>query len=222
MKVACLVSGGKDSLYACYIAMHYGWEIKCLIAVYPKKNSWMYHGQNIHLLPFISKAIGLPLLMKESEGEKEKELDDLKELIGKAKVEGVVSGAIASEYQRTRIEKICHEINVKSFTPIWHKNQEMLLHDLIEANFKVIITAVAAYGLNKSWLGRKIDEKCIADLKILNGRYGINMAGEGGEYETLVLDCPLYKKSLKVNKAIKKWDGNRGSYDIIEVKLLEK
>ncbi len=219
MNVACLITGGKDSIYACYVAKHYGWNIKYLIGIKPKKLSWMYHMENIHILPLVAKAMQLPLLIKESEAEKEKEIDDLKELIEKANVEGIVSGAIASEYQRTRIEKICHEIGVKSFTPIWHKKQEIILDDLIKANFKVIITAVASYGLNEKWLGREINENCVNELKLLNKKYGINVAGEGGEYETLVLYCPLYKKRIRIISAEKVWNGTRGSYIIKKATL---
>ena len=222
MRVACLITGGKDSLYACYVAMHYGWSIEALIAIKPKKLSWMYHKENVNLLPMIAKAMDIKLLMKESEAVKEEELEDLKELIKKAGVEGIIAGAIASEYQRTRIEKICHEIGVKSFLPIWHKNQEILLKDLLQAGFKVIITAVAAYGLNEKWLGRKIDEKCIEELVELNRKYGINVAGEGGEYESFVLDCPLYKKRIEIQDAEISWDGSRGSYKIKVAKLKEK
>lgn len=222
MKVACLLTGGKDSLYSCYVAMQYGWEIKCLIGIQPKKISWMYHMENIHLLPMIAEAMELPLLMKKSDAEKEKELEDLKELIKKANVEGVVSGAIASEYKRTRIEKICHEIGVKSFTPIWHKKQKTILRDLLEADFNVIITAVAAYGLNERWLGRRIDGNCIKELEKLEEKYGINVAGEGGEYETFVLDCPLYKKKIEILEAEKKWNGQRGSYEIKRAELFPK
>lgn len=222
MKVACLITGGKDSLYACYVAMNYGWEISCLIAVKPKKISWMYHIENIHILPLISEAMEIPLLMKESEAEKEEELEDLSELIEKANVEGVISGAVASEYQRTRIERVCHALNVKSFMPLWHKNQELLLSDMINTKFEIVVTAVAAYGLDEEWLGRKIDKKFIEDLRKLNRKYGLNMAGEGGEYETFVLDCPLYKKKIEIGKATKIWDGSRGSYEIKKANLVKK
>ena len=222
MKIASLISGGKDSLYATFIAMNYGWEITHLISISPQKLSWMYHKENIEIMPSIAKAMDIPLLMKESRAEKEEELEDLKELIKEARVEAVISGAIASEYQRTRIEKICHEINVKSFTPLWHKRQEELLKEMIHAGFEIIITAVAADGMGEEWLGRKINEECIEDLVELNEKYGINAAGEGGEYETMVLDCPLYKKRIEITKAEKIWDGSRGSYEIKEYRMVEK
>lgn len=222
MRVACLISGGKDSLYACYIAKQWGWEISHLIAIVPKKLSWMYHGENMHIIPLIAKSMGLPLLMKESNAEKEKELEDLKELIKEASVEGVVSGAIASEYQRTRIEKICHEINVKSFMPLWHKNQKKLLKEMICAGFLIVIDAIAAEGLGEEFLGAIINDTIIKKLEKIEEIYKINAAGEGGEYETLVLDCPIYKKKIEIIKAMKKWDGSRGIYEIKEARLLEK
>ncbi|HEC75767.1 MAG TPA: TIGR00289 family protein [Thermoplasmatales archaeon] len=222
MNVACLTSGGKDSIYALYVALHYGWNVKCLISIKPKKISWMYHMENIHLIPLISKSMELPLLMKESEAEKEKELNDLKELIEKANVDGVISGAVASEYQRTRIERICHDVGVKSFTPIWHKNEEMLLNDMLNVEFEILITAVAGHGLDERWLGRKIDYETLKEMTELNKKYEVNISGEGGEYETIVVDCPLYKYRIEIEEANVFWDGSRGSYEIRKAKLVKK
>ncbi len=69
---------------------------------------------------------------------------------------------------------------------------------LIKNKFKIIITGVFAYPLTKSWLGRKIDKKFIFDVKELQKKYKIHPAGEGGEFETFVLNCPLFKEELKV------------------------
>ncbi len=222
MKVGCLISGGKDSLYACYIAKQWGWEISHLIAIAPKKLSWMYHGENVHLIPMIAESIGLPLLMKESDAEKERELEDLKELILKAGIDAIVSGAIASEYQRTRIEKICHEAGVKSFMPLWHKNQKQLLKEMIDAGFVIVIDAIAAEGLDENLLGRVIDGDVFKKLEKVADKYKINMGSEGGEYETLVLDCPMYKKRIEILEAEKKWNGMRGIFEIRKARLVDK
>jgi len=222
MKVACLISGGKDSLYACYIAKQWGWSIEYVISVRPTKLSWMYHSENVHLMPLIAKSMNIPLLIRVSNAEKEEELNDLKELIKKAEVEGIISGAVASEYQRTRIEKICHDIGVKSFTPLWHKNQAKLLEEMLSAGFIIMIDAVAAMGLGDEFLGKIIDENMVKKFKEMEIKYGINPGGEGGEYETLVIDCPLYTKKLKVMEGSKKWQGNRGIYEVKTVELVEK
>ena len=172
----------------------------------------MFHGVNSHLIPDIAKHIGIPFLMATTTGEKEKELSDLKHLLSGIEVDGVVSGAIASEYQRTRIEGICEELDIKTFMPLWHKNQETLLFDLVDAGFRTIIVSVAAEGLGKDWLGKEIDYVCIKELVSLNKIYGLNVAGEGGEYETLVIDCPLYYHHLLIEGGKKLWRRDSGVF----------
>lgn len=96
------------------------------------------------------------------------------------------------------------------------------MYDLLKAGFEIIIVAVAAYGLDEKWLGRRINEACIEELISLNEKYGINVAGEGGEYETFVIDCPLYKKRIEIEEAVKTWDGSRGSCEIKKARLIDK
>jgi len=216
MKVAVLFSGGKDSTFSIYIARQYGWDVTHLVTLLPeKKDSWMFHSINIHLVDKLAEAMSIPLTKRITKGEKEDELEDLKKILSELDVDGVVSGAIASEYQRTRIEKVCYELGIKSFTPLWHKNQELILRDEVDACFKIVIVGVFAHGFNESWLGRSLDEKCIDDLVLLKKRYDINIAGEGGEFETLVLDCPLFKKKLVLDEVSKEWKRDSG---VLQVK----
>lgn len=219
---ACLLSGGKDSVYACYVAQQYGWNIKAVLSVIPEKLSWMYHYDNIEIVKLISEAMEIPLFSIRSDAVKEEELEDMKELINSANVDAVVAGAISSEYQRTRVEKVCHDINVKSFMPLWHKNQRQLLEEMINANFKIMIDAVAAEGLDESFLGKIMDEETLNKLIGVNRKYKINVSGEGGEYETLVLDCPMYKKRIVVERGERVWDGSRGSFVIKKARLESK
>ena len=222
MKIVSLFSGGKDSLYATYVAQQYGWEVIVLVSMIPTGDSWMFHKPNIHLTSLASKALGIPILQRRTSGKKEEELKDLEDLLSILDVDGVVSGAIASEYQRTRIEQICHRLGMKSFTPIWHKDQKMLLREMIEAGFVTIITAVSALGFDEKWLGREIDKECYRDLIELHRRYKINVSGEGGEFETLVLDCPIFSKKIFIEEMEKKWEGNRGAVKIKKARLVEK
>jgi uncharacterized protein (TIGR00290 family) len=125
MKVAALFSGGKDSVYSIYIASQWGWEITHLISLLPiNQESFMFHTINIDLVPLLSQALVIPLVSKTTHGEKETELKDLEQLLSSLPIDGVISGAIASEYQRTRIEQVCDRLDIKSHTPLWHKNQE--------------------------------------------------------------------------------------------------
>ncbi|MEA2054300.1 MAG: TIGR00289 family protein [Candidatus Thermoplasmatota archaeon] len=222
MKIACLISGGKDSLYALYIALQYGWDITHIVTISPKKLSWMYHTENIHLVDSVAESMRIPLIKKESYANKEEELEDLKSALNGLAIDGIVSGAIASEYQRTRIEKVCHELNIKSFMPLWHKKEEILMEEMIEAGFDIMIVAVAAEGLGEKWLGRIIDKDCLEELIQIRERYDINVSGEGGEYETFVLDCPLYRKKLVIEESEKERDGERVTLNIKKVGMKSK
>jgi diphthine-ammonia ligase len=215
MRVAALFSGGKDSMFAVYITQQYGWNVSHLVTLYPEKpDSWMFHSLNISLSELLAEALRIPLVKKFTHGEKETELEDLEHLLQGLDIDGVISGAIASEYQRTRIEKICDKLGIKSFTPLWHKNQELLLRDQLNAGFHSIIVGVFAEGFDATWLGKPIDGDTIDALVHLHQKYGINIAGEGGEYETLALDGPLLTKKLVIDEFQKEWNRDHGTFTV--------
>lgn len=226
MKLAVLFSGGKDSCYAMYKAMQEN-EIACLISILSEnKESYMFHTPNIHLVDLQAEAISIPLVKFTTKGEKELELKDLKDAIKQAKekyqFEGIVTGAIASVYQTDRIQKICDELNLKCINPLWKKDQKELLFELIENNFKVMIIGIFAYPLDKTWLGKELDEDIINKLIDLRDKYKINPAGEGGEIETLVLDAPFFKKKIEITDSEIDAKGNAGIIIIKDAKLTEK
>lgn len=227
MKLATLVSGGKDSLYAAWLAKERRHKIKYLIGIESENpNSYMYHVPNINLVKKISEVMNLPIKYTVTKGKKEEELKKLREVLKSVKEEicGVVSGALASNYQRSRIEKICEELRLESLTPLWGIDEEEYMEDLIQNNFEVIITSAAAQGLDKSWLGREINRKSLEELKRLKEKYKIHLAGEGGEYESLVLDCPLYEKRLEIVDSEIEWDEktSSGKLKIKKVKMKKK
>ena len=208
MKLGILSSGGKDSTYSAWLAKEYDYELTCLISIFSEnQESYMFHTPSIKQVKKQAEGMEIPLIIQKTEGNKEEELKDLEKAIEKAKqkykIEGIVTGAIRSIYQSLRIQKICNKLNLECFNPIWQKNEEEYLAELIQNKFKVILTGVFAYPLNESWLGKEINREFINELKKINQTYKINIAGEGGEYETFVLNCPLFKKELKIiNKRI--------------------
>jgi len=214
MKLGLLFSGGKDSTYAGFLAEKYGHEIVCLISIESKNlESYMFHTPSISQTVKQSGNMKIPIIVQKTTGKKESELKDLKKAIKNAKkeynIEGIVTGAVASVYQATRIQKICNELSLECFNPLWQKNQFELLDDLIRNKFEIIVTGVFAYPLNEKWVGRKIDSLFISDMKKLNEKYKINPAGEGGEFETLVINCPLFKRPLKmIGKRV--WSDDNG------------
>jgi ABC transporter with metal-binding/Fe-S-binding domain ATP-binding protein len=208
MKVGVLFSGGKDSTFATYIAKKQGYEISCLISIFSKnKESYMFHTPSIDLTKEQAKVMHLPIIIQKTKGKKESELKDLesaiKQAIKKYKIKGIVTGAVESVYQSTRIQKICNKFKIECFNPLWQKNQIELLEELIKNKFEVIITGIAAEGFDESWLGRKIDNRTIEDLKNLKKKYKISLSGEGGEYESFVLWSPIFKKRIKLIKSKK-------------------
>jgi diphthine-ammonia ligase len=222
MKLGALISGGKDSSFAIYRALKEGHIVTDLITIVPaNEDSYMFHSANIHLTGLISEACGIPLTSVASSGEKEKELDDLKEALSSVKVEGVAVGAIASEYQASRVQRICEEIGIRMYAPLWHNEPESLLREMIGL-MDIRMVKVAAGGMDGSWLGRRFDEKLIEDLLGLNRKYRVHIAGEGGEYETLVLDAPYYKKRINLIETDKVWRGDHGMMRVIRAELGRK
>jgi len=222
MKLAALISGGKDSSFAIFKAMQEGHDVTHLVTIKPANpDSYMFHSANIHLTELISQSSTIPLISKTSSGEKEKELDDLKKALQGVKVDGVVAGAIESEYQASRVRRICEELGLTMYAPLWHKEPESLLREMIKC-MDIRMVKVAAAGMDESWLGRRFDEKMIEDLKALHRKYKVHIAGEGGEYETLVLDAPYYKKRINLLETEKVWMGDYGVMKVIRAELGEK
>jgi len=224
MRVAVLVTGGKDSALALYRILNGNYEVVYLVSMIPlREDSWMFHYPNIHLVDLFAEAVEIPLVKAETSGIKEKEVEDLKRLIESLDVEGIVSGAIASSYQKTRINGICKQLKLKCITPLWHENPLNILKEILDLKFEVIITGVYAYGFGMEWLGRKIDENTVKALRELNRRYSISLVGEGGEYETLVLDAPFFQnKKIKIVKTEKVWENQSGYLMVTEAKLENK
>lgn len=227
MKVAILFSGGKDSNYALYKAAQKH-EVVCLITlVSENKESYMFQTQGINFVKVQSQVLNIPIIEYKTKGIKEKELDDLSLAINSAKekynIQGIVTGAINSAYQSSRIQKICNYQGLWCFNPLWQKNQVDFLYELLESNFKVMIVGIYSYPLDESYLGKILDKQMINNLIELEKQYQINPAGEGGELETFILDSPLFEKEIIVASSKKCMDGiNSGFLDIREVELIEK
>ena len=187
----------------------------------------MFQSAGSEIIDLQSEAMQIPLITQLTEGKKETELEDLKVAIQTAKdqhqIEGIVCGALFSNYQRDRIEKICEELNLKMFAPLWHKSQLQHMNEVINSGTEAIITAVAADGLNQSFLGRTINQNLLTELQQLNKKVGLNIAGEGGEFESLVLNSPLFHQRIILQETTNEMDSEySGKLLIKKAKLKEK
>jgi diphthine-ammonia ligase len=226
MRLGILFSGGKDSTLALHLAAEKE-EVVCLITVVSRNaESYMFHTPNINMTAMQAKALGLPLVTVATEGIKEQELADLEKAIAQAKrkfqIDGVVTGAVESVYQSSRVQRLCNKLDVWCFNPLWKRDQKALLETLVEGNFEVVISGVFAYPLDEKWLGKQMDTHLIERLVELQSKYGISPSGEGGEIETTVLDAPLFKKKVEVLDSTICAKGNSGVYFIEHARLVSK
>ncbi|XP_023784130.1 diphthine--ammonia ligase isoform X3 [Cyanistes caeruleus] len=176
----------------------------------------MYQTVGHHAIDLYADALDLPLYRGFIKGTsvntgrvytacQEDEVEDLYQLMKLVKdkegVEGVSVGAILSDYQRVRVEDVCRRLNLQPLAYLWHWNQEILLKEMISSNVQAIIIKVAAFGLDPDkHLGKTLGEMEPILLE-LSEKYGVHICGEGGEYETFTLDCPLFKKKIVVDSA---------------------
>ena len=227
MKAGVLFSGGKDSTYAAYLARQGGDDLRCLITLSPERSdSYMFHFPNIRLTALQAEAMHLPQVMFATKGVKEEELADLKRAIQVAveehSVEAVYTGALASVYQKSRVEAICAELKVGCVSPLWHIDPIAHLNNIVANGFEVMMTAVAALGLDESWLGRVLDDVAVRDLVRLSAKFGFNPGLEGGEGETFVLNCPLFDRRIEVEESKTHWEGDAGYLEILRARLVAK
>nr|GMD59006.1 diphthine--ammonia ligase isoform X1 [Ipomoea batatas] len=217
MKVVALVSGGKDSCYAMMKCIQYGHEIVALANLMPaddsqdELDSYMYQTVGHQIVVSYATCMGVPLFRRRIKGSTRNhglsysltpgdEVEDMFILLNEVKrqipdVAAVSSGAIASDYQRLRVESVCSRLGLVSLGYLWKQDQSLLLHEMIRSGIVAIIVKVAAIGLDPSkHLGKEI-AYLDTHLHKLKELYGINVCGEGGEYETLTLDCPLFENA---------------------------
>ncbi|PNI19967.1 DPH6 isoform 3 [Pan troglodytes] len=224
MRVAALISGGKDSCYNMMQCIAAGHQIVALANLRPAENqvgsdeldSYMYQTVGHHAIDLYAEAMALPLYRRtirgrsldtrqvytKCEGDEVEDLYELLKLVKeKEEVEGISVGAILSDYQRIRVENVCKRLNLQPLAYLWQRNQEDLLREMISSNIQAMIIKVAALGLDPDkHLGKTLDQ-VEPYLIELSKKYGVHVCGEGGEYETFTLDCPLFKKKIIVDSS---------------------
>ncbi len=222
MSNACLFSGGKDSTLALHKAIGSGIEIDLLITFVSRNEfSYMFHYPNIESTKLQAEALGIRQVFVESAGVKEEELKDIERALAENQVATLVTGAVASAYQKSRIEAICTELNIKCISPLWGVDPIAELTELAE-RYEVIITQVTSEGFDESFLGARIDAKMIERLQKLYEKYKINRLFEGGEAESFVLDAPLFKKKIAVSDSEKVWNKGVGRFVIKKAELVDR
>ena len=231
-----LFSGGKDSSWAVYRALETGLDVSYLVTVHPEGDSYLYHVPATELATLAAESIGIPLVdvrpddfEAETAGDSgeqgDRELAVLETALRNFEseldggIDGVVAGAVESEFQTNRIEGMCDRLGWDLFAPLWQRDPRTLAEEMLEAGFDIRIVQVAAAGFDESWLGRRLDREVLAELQELNDRYGVHILGEGGEFETLVVDGPHMDRRIDLEYETE-WDGARGRIRVLEAELV--
>ena len=228
VRLAALFSGGKDSTFAILAATERGHQVSCLVTLHPSfDDSPLFHYPNSWVTKWQSDAMRFPLLESGIKGSsKADETAALEQALSVAKsryaIDGILSGGISSKFQKGVFDKVAESQSLVHIAPSWGSNPKKYMSLMLDKGFAVMIVGVSAMGLGKEWLGTIIDRKSLANLQSLSEKYGFNLNFEGGEAETLVLDCPLFHKRVVVKRATAHWDGQRGMFEIQEVALEEK
>ncbi|PSQ39579.1 ATP-binding protein [Halobacteriales archaeon SW_5_70_135] len=228
-----LFSGGKDSSFALYRGLERGLDVERLLTVHPDGDSYMYHVPATRLAALAAESVGIDHVDVHPEnlggdaghdsgsrGDAEVEpleraLRDLDEAVD---VAGVTAGAVESEYQTSRIRALCDRLGIALYAPVWRRDPWTVAEEMIDAGFDTRVVQVAAAGLDASWLGRPLDRAALADLRDLNERYGVHPLGEGGEFETLVVDGPHMDRRVDIEWE-REWEGTRGRLRITDARL---
>lgn len=204
MKAVALFSGGKDSFLSALIAMEQGLDVQYCITIDPEEYSMMFHYPNTSYADLAAQLLGVTVRHV-----REENFRNSLEKCREEGIEAVVSGAIASEYQKTRIEHICTDLGLISYTPLWRKDQLIILNKVVESGMTAVIVSVSAEGLLESDLGSRINSAFISRMLALNESIRINLAGEGGEYESFVTSLTGHG-SIIIDSFEKTWKGSGG------------
>lgn len=219
MKLASLYSGGKDSTFSLYLAEQMGHEVPYLVNVIPEaSDSWIFHTPNLSVVPAMAEAMGRTLVTSTSSGTEEGDMEGLRRALEGLDVDGVVSGAIWSDYQWDRMGQVCGDLGLRLVTPLWRKDQDLVMERFLDSGIRAIIVGCYAEGLDESWLGREIDRRAVDELKSIRERTGISIVGEGGEYESMTLDSPMHSAPLEVVSSEREWSRSGGTLRVTAVR----
>ena len=225
MRLAALFSGGKDSTYAIYLMERRGHDVKYLLTIFPESDESLYfHHPNIEFTKLQAEAMMKRQLVERCGIGRDEEISALTRLIKKVSgiVDGVISGAIASRFQLKAFKEACERYDLDLFAPLWGMDPLTILREMINEGFEVIITGVAAAGLGRELLGARLTPSLVEEIEEISNKFGVNPAGEGGEFETFVLDAPIFRRRIKVVEVEVDWRSDRGFLRIKGAELVKK
>jgi uncharacterized protein (TIGR00290 family) len=247
MKFVALLSGGKDSCFNIMKCQQHNHELVAVANLLPPEegieemNSFMYQSAAHNTIPSIAECLGVPLFRQginrtsliqtlDYQKDENDEVEDLFVLLQRVvaeypEIKGVSCGTIVSNYQRLRVEDVCIRLNLIPLTYLWQRDRRLLLDEMIYSGVHAVLVKVAGAGLDPyKHLGKDL-QSLRPTLERLHQKFGLDLCGEGGEYETIVLDCPAFHKRLVFSETsilIDEEDCSVGNLRIVQFSVAEK
>ncbi len=224
MDVAVMYSGGKDSTYAIQHALDKRWNIKYIISVKPtRKDCYLFHYATVEHTKELAKNFRAKhCFLKCSVADPKKEAEIIKELVQKnqrtkkTRIEALLLGGTGlQETQLKSLQKAMLPLRVEVFASHAGLDHDKVMEQMLDKGYDIMITQIASDGL-KRWLGERITRNNFEELKKDSVKYGFHVGGEGGYYDTLVTNAPLFKKLLQVQKSRKVFDDDYCGHVIID------
>lgn len=191
-------SGGKDSCLAYHKAVQQGYDVKRLLNFVSRESGrCCFHGIEKKLIQLQAELIGIPLTQKETTADMQKYEEEFKEAVLEIKgreIEHMVFGDIFLLDHVSWVERVCTEIGIKAIEPLWNNKPENIIEEFIDSGFKAIVVSAQADKFGKDFIGREVDKNFIKELK----PRGICPCGENGEFHTLVVDGPIFKRRIEI------------------------
>jgi len=220
MRLASLYSGGKDSTFSLYIMEQMGHEVPYLVNIRPEDEaSWIFHTPNLDAVPLMAESMGKELVTASSTGTEEGDMDGLRRALEGLDVDGIITGAVWSDYQWDRMNHVCNDLGLKVMSPLWRKDQDLIMDAFLDSGIKAIIVGCYAEGFGEEWLGREINAESVRELKELRRKFGISIMGEGGEYESMTIDSPLHSRPIEIVESDRTWKRNNGLLTVKSARL---
>ena len=193
-------SGGKDCCQSAFEAQKAGFEISCLVnMINPEVERSCSHGIAAKWIKLQAEAMGLPIIQQTTNGQNYAE--QFTAALQKLRAEGIthgVFGDINFDLHRNWDEKVCRAADIEPVLPLWNLDHKSVAQEFIQQGFKTVVVTTRSDLLGEEWVGRLFDDQFLNDL----ARYpDISPCGEAGEFHTLVIDGPLFKKKLAVKEA---------------------
>lgn len=198
MRVFVSFSGGKESVFALYQALKKKIKVEALLTMFNTKGTRTRgHGLKVEFLKAQAEALGFPLIGgKGSWNSYESSFKNLLKKLKKNGIEGGVFGDIYLEEHKKWVERVCSEMGLFPFLPLWGRDPKEVFEDFIRTGFKALIISLQP-PIPEDLIGKELNLQMLETFNQLH----IDPCGEKGEYHTAVLDGPIFKKKLEICKS---------------------